>query len=226
MDANEFPSNSKKSKVAKYNMGVDPEAPAALPALKLNLENAPKLREPSFGEKAKKAVFGSDARDVANHLLLTVVIPATKSFIWDMITSGAERAIYGENGRGPRTGVRGMVSKASAVYHSAGNGPRTDPPFDGRRSSQVPIAARTRHDFQDVVFGSHIEAQETLNSLRTYIQEYGIVTVATFYAAVGFTSDDYQANKWGWVELNDARPVPHQGGYILDMPKPQHLDNI
>lgn len=68
------------------------------------------------------------------------------------------------------------------------------------------------------VFGNRVEAESVLNSMKDIIKQYGFVSIGDLYDASGVPSKDYQFNKYGWTNLDDAMIIHTTLGYTLALP--------
>lgn len=67
-------------------------------------------------------------------------------------------------------------------------------------------------------FKTKEEAEKILTQMNQIIEDYGHVTVADMLDLVGSTCS-YVDNKYGWVNLKDAKIEEAFGGYILVLPR-------
>lgn len=159
------------------------------------------------------SIFVSDDADsIKSYAVGSVLIPAAKKAISDIVTNGIDILLYGESGnRRKESGNTNYVSYRS--YYDRDS-------RDDRRRDDAP---KTRFDYDNIVFGSRSEAVAVLDSMCDVIDNYGFVTVADLYDMVELTHP-FTAAKYGWTNLSTAKTVGVSGGYILKLPKAMVID--
>ena len=82
--------------------------------------------------------------------------------------------------------------------------------------------ARARHDFDEIVLDSRVEAEAVIDRLFDLVSRYESATVADLYEIVGLSSTHID-HKWGWTDLRGAGVSRIRDGYLLDLPEPHSL---
>lgn len=165
-----------------------------------------KVKKKTALTKFKDVFILEDLSSVASYILKDVVVPSLKKTLDDIITNGAHRLLYGENGRTSSTPGAAKIS-----YRSYYNNP----------SSNIPVTesrARSAYSYDDIILDSRGEAEEVLDRLGELIDTYGMASVADLYDLVGVTGN-YTDNNYGWDNLSDAKPIAVNDGYMLRLPK-------
>lgn len=72
--------------------------------------------------------------------------------------------------------------------------------------------------FDNIVFDSRENAENVLETLKEIINKYGLVTVADLHESAGLDVS-YTENKYGWVNLKEAKIVRVRQGYKLVLPE-------
>jgi hypothetical protein len=222
LDIDELPSNSISSRVAPMNtvemneekaivVQSDEEAPVVKKKKKIKAIVA-KQKEPSFME----TFFGESAKEVIMYVLYDVLIPAAKTTIQDMVTTGIEMFLFGEGGTAPRRRGEGSHISYSNFYQ---RNSRRDRGY-GRHTS----SASSRID--GISFESRESAKAALEALLDLFGEYDQVSVADYYEIVGLNDRIvFTDRRIGWEEnINRARVVPGRNGFIIDLPRPKELE--
>lgn len=171
------------------------------------VSSKPKTRK-NEGRKLKGLLFSDSAGSVWSYALMDVLVPAFKKALYDIITGGADRVIYGEDSRG-RDGKRSGGSKVS--YRSY---------YDDRdrRDREPEGRGRTRRfDFDDIIYDTRGDAEAVLRGMRDTLERYHFVTVADQYEMSDVTVP-YTASKYGWESLRDAYVDRARDGYIIKLP--------
>lgn len=150
-------------------------------------------------------------QSLSDYVFNDVLMPAIKDTIADMVVGAIDMAFYGSTG-GRRRPSRGgsRISRGSTEVVS----------YDrfGSRGARRAASGRERYDVSNVVFSSRQEADQVLDVLMDYIDEYDIVTVGDFYEACGIQTQATDF-KYGWSSLGAARIHPSGRGYVLEMPR-------
>lgn len=179
---------------------------------KLEAVATPITIKKSIGRRIAEAFTGDDAKTLGEHLLFDVFIPAAKTMIIELTTQGIERAMYGDTR--PRSGRRVGYTNYNAVSSRPSSRFRDEP------TSRPAITARGKavHNFDEIILGTREEAQQVLDGLIDYLEQFDFATVSTLYDLVGITGS-FQDDLWGWSNLARASVRPVRGGYILDLPR-------
>ena len=153
-----------------------------------------------------------DVSKVKDYALSDVIVPSIKKAICDIVVNGIEMFMYGETGRHER---RSSSKVSYSRYY--------DDRDRDRRSDDRP-RAKSRFDFEDIVFDSKGDAEYVREEMWRTIEEYGVVTVADMYDMAGL-DQPYTSNKFGWTSIRSAESVRlRDGGYILKLPRPMPID--
>ena len=150
---------------------------------------------------------GKDGAEVKEYLVSDVLVPGIKKIVWEIVTGAFDMILFGGTGHAKKNTNAGYVS-----YNNYSS--RREPSRDARPQ------ARTRYSYDDLVLETRGDAEDVMDRLGEALEEYGMVTVADMYDAVGL-SCNYTDNKYGWTNLRDAQIVRVRDGYMLKMP-PAH----
>lgn len=172
-------------------------------------------KKKTFSRKMADIFIGEDVDNVGSYIFRDVIVPAIKNTLSDAVQGGIEMLLFGEStgrrgsrGRGndrPNVSYYGKVNYSKPTHR--------EPQRVSRRTSTV----------DDIVLDSHRDAQEVLNSLVDMIDEYGHATVSDLQDLIGMTGS-FTDNNYGWYNLSNSRIRRVRLGYLLDLPKPVHLD--
>ena len=72
-------------------------------------------------------------------------------------------------------------------------------------------------EYDNLVFDTKKEAEETLNMLYNSISEYDFVSVSDLYDFIGISSK-FIDNSFGWSDLSGSRVIRVRDGYKLHLP--------
>ena len=165
---------------------------------------------------AESLIYGG-IDNVRDYIIAEIVIPKARDMLYsvaeslcDSVKDGISGLLYGKNGG------KGNSNRPYNSYYNSGN----------RSAQDVTYRYVDRdYDFDNVMFAVRGDAERTLQELRRYISDYGLVSVMTFYETVG-KNGVHTDNNYGWTDLTRARVVPVRGGYIIDLPKTIYLGDI
>lgn len=161
--------------------------------------------------KLRSAIVSEDSKNVSNHLLFDVLVPALKNAVSDMVTDGINMVLFGDSKRSNGTSRR-------AGYYSY------DTRYNETRDNYARRSARSSgYEFDDIIIPTRGEAEAVLNQMRGILEQFGVVRVADFYELVGEEAD-YTDNKYGWSGLRTADVAHVRDGYILRLPKATLID--
>lgn len=167
-----------------------------------------KSKKKSEIKKFTDVFISEDASNVKNYLFMDVLIPALKKAVSDMVTTGVDMLLYGEDGRTKRR------TPASSVSYGNYYGRKRD---DDRNYSSS--KSNNVNDYDDFVLETRGEAEEVLEQMGALIETYGQVSIADLYDLVGKTCTNYTYNRYGWVNIRNADVVRIRDGYLLKLPK-------
>lgn len=214
----EFPSNSRRpSKSAPRPDKLEPPK-----KVEKAIIGEVVVRKKPLGRRFVETFFGGDAHGVGAYLLMDVLIPAVKDLVVDIVTTGAERAIFGDN-RAPsrRSGYRPFGAQQSYTqynrYATASPSQRED-----RRVQPESRRARNAPNHEEIIFATRAEAQEVLDRLFDLISQYEQATLSELKELVGLTGEWTDEN-WGWRDIRGTGIVLTRSGYLLDLPRPEYL---
>lgn len=215
LDVNSFPSNSHASK-ERYSTPSESEAPKKIE--KMVTGKVVKRKKP-ITKRFVEVFFGEDIDNVREYVLYDVFIPKVKDTVFDIFSQGVEMLLFGEaNGRRHSNSNVRRDGNKSYVSYSAYYSDKS-----GRNTARVNRSTRPRHNFDDLIFETRVEAEDVLNSLADLVIDYEQATVADLYDACGIETV-FTDNKYGWMDLRSASVGRCREGYILNLPKPRPLD--
>ena len=161
---------------------------------------------PSFLNKLKR-----EGGNVAEHVILSIVVPEIKGMIFSSIQEALGRGLYGDTYR-----------------PSSSSGPRKDitsysrPGVSDRYSRPTPSRSRSAKDIPEIILDTQADADELLDRMDDRIARYRSASVADLYAFLGITSS-YTDADWGWTNLRRAGVRRVAEGYLLDFPPAEPL---
>lgn len=169
--------------------------------------------------KTKKKGFLSsfisdDIDDIKSYIFDEVLIPSAKKAIDDIISNGISMLLYGESGRGKKTGTSSKVSYRS--YYDKGGRDRDRDRDRDRRTERA-------QEYDNITLETRGEAEDVISRLEELIDVYGMASVADLYDLVGI-SGLHTDNKYGWTNISTASHTRVRDGYKLKLPRVRPLD--
>lgn len=189
-----------KKDVSQDTKKVDYTAPKGKVTLKKSKMN-------SLG----KSVIQGSIKDAITVAITDLIVPAGRDLLFNVVNSVAQTLIYGES---EQPSVSNGVNRIP--YSSISNYNRV-----GRPTSRVQkIRQRPEDGF---IFERKSDADTILDELRNACDSFGVVSVQSLYEICDKTAP-YTANKYGWMNLDDARVERTRDGYTLKLPRSMPLD--
>lgn len=168
------------------------------------------LKKSKMDSLGKSVIQGSITDAIAN-AITDLIIPAGRDLLFNVVTSVSQTLIYGES---DQPSVSNRVNRIP--YSSISNYNRM-----GRPTSHVQKVRQLPED--GFIFERKSDADAALEHLHEACDTFGVVSVQALYEICEQTAP-YTANKYGWMNLDDARVERTRGGYILKLPRSMPLD--
>lgn len=206
----EFPGNSQRTR---------PERPRKELQKKVSKVTSGEVlrRKKSRAKRFKEMFTGGDSRSMWEAVVEDSLIPAFKDMIYDAFEFGMQGILFGGERRG--RGGRGRPGMGHVNYQSRSQY-RSDPRREDSR--EMTRRGRSTHDFDEIIVQSRHEAEDVLDNLFELVSKFEEASVADLYDMVDITPTP-QDQRWGWTDLSGARAVRVNGGYLLDLPRPEPL---
>ena len=168
-----------------------------------------KIRKPSVGEKFREAFIAEDAKTVKQYVIFDVIFPGLKDLTLSILHGAVDMIFTGKTTGKKRNGYYGVNHNNYGGYY-------------GGSGSQANNQVKS-WTYENVTFANRNEAEDVLEQMRVYLDEYHRVSIATFNELAGVTGE-YTDNRYGWKTLSDAKVMYHQGEYFIDFPRPRDLN--
>lgn len=167
-------------------------------------------QEPSLFKKVGKTIIKGSKEQVIDAILFDVLIPGAITTAKNILDTSYNTLVYGEEGRKHIKRKNGRSEYVEYSGVSKGSSRNVDSP-------------RKRFDFTEERFETRTEAEEVLDALGDYLEEYEVVSVAEFLQAIGKKPESADF-KYGWTSLSVACVEPHRyGGFYIHMPRPRAI---
>ena len=169
-------------------------------------------RKQPWYKKLARNMIADDAQTIGDFLIHDVLIPSVKNVIFDAVSQGSSRALFGTSGRGQSRSGRSGQSRGGAHFKTRYDQMAEEP----RRG--MSREARARHEFDEIILDSREDANSVIDDLIELVTKYGSATIADLYDLVGI-SGTFVDRHWGWSDLRTADVRQVRGGWILDLPR-------
>lgn len=210
MDSENFPPNSAASK--KIGDNVEEKN------IKRVTSGEAIRKKKSLRKQLRETFIAGDLKTSVRYVAFDILLPTLRDMLWEAGSGGIEKLIFGESRRrGSTPPVSGPTGYVSYNRYSMGGSRMSGPQ---RAMSRM---ARARHDFDEIVLASRVEAEEVIDRLFDLVSRYETATVSDLYELVGIPSS-HTDNKWGWSDLRGAGVSRVRDGYMLDLPDPIPLN--
>lgn len=174
-------------------------------------------RRPNIFKRAARNMVADDVTNIREFVAVEIIAPAVRNLVFDIISQGSHRLLYGTAARPRGVGAgssSGPVSSLKRQYHNMGQ------PDPARTISRESAA---RHDFDDIILESRIEAEDVIAHLAARVDRYGSARVSDMYNHLGISAD-FTSQNWGWTNLSSAAVSQDRRGFLLDLPRPIALN--
>lgn len=170
-------------------------------------------KKKGIGSKIGAILFDdNNVGDVKEYVIFDVIVPAVKNAISNAITGGIDMLLFGER----RSDSSRSSSSRGYTSYSSRSTSRRDSSRQGYRRSSL-------FELDDILLPTKIDATSVIDNMFNILDEYGVVSVADYYALVGEPSN-YQMNAWGWENLNNVYTQRTRSGeYKIILPKPVNI---
>lgn len=166
----------------------------------------------SKARRIAEIFVGGDLKETAEHVRDDVAIPALKNFLYDSLSEGLQRILWGETRNDRR---RNSTHRDYVGYSRRARESRPTQQANSR-------SCRVDRGFDDIVLATRTEAESVLSRMYDLIERYNMVTVAEFYSLVGISAEFTDEN-WGWRDLRSANIQHIRDGFRINLPKPEEL---
>ena len=164
--------------------------------------------------RAARGMVADDVTNVGDFVVAEVLIPAVRNLMYDIISQGTYRVLYGTS-RTRRNGApntMGAMTNLKTAYNRISNEP--DP-----AARNMSREDRASHNFDELILDSHGDALGVLENLEARVVRYGSASVADLYDYMGVTGG-FTDQRYGWTNLDNSNVRQTRRGFVLDLPRP------
>ena len=165
-----------------------------------------------------RSVVAETAAGVWEYVLNQVLLPSLKDTLYDVISGGSSRALFGAGGARERGGPRTNYSR----YSRPGMAPSN--PYTQTRTPSS--HGRVSKNSEEVVLETRDQADAVLDALREIVKVYNQASVGDMLELCDIESV-FTDGQWGWTdrEIVNARIMPDRNGFVLRMPPTVPITN-
>lgn len=216
----EFPANSKM-----------PRTPQGPPQTPPQAENEKRVEKPvvegvivrkakkSVGRKFSELFFsGETPKSVAENVAKGVLIPAFRDMLFTAGRDALQRVLYPNGSANNSSAWRPGGGPVIAYNRYAQPTPAAQP----EQRTTVSHQARTMGNFEELIFPSRMHAEQVVDEMLRLLEKFGTVTIGDFFDLAG-VSTEFPDRTNGWRNLQGVVPIPRDGGFILNLPRPERL---
>ena len=195
-----------------------PEAPKEKRVEKVVDHDEFVTRKKSLRRKLGDVLIAGDLMDIRRYLISDVLIPAVKDTIFELGSRGLDMLLFND-GRG----YSRHDPKGNNTYISYNNQYRNTAKTSSRRERRSDEPREYYRDDDELIFRDRAKAEKVLRSMMAIWNEYHIVQKADLNDLLDETGN-FTDTSWGWTDLSSASVDRVRGGYLLNLPRIEHLD--
>lgn len=187
-----------------------------LPSNDFNPRGEPAEIVPVAHGRSKKTSFSSEIRKIINSLFQSVVIPSTKTMLYEFLNGGLHQIILGKPSQTVGRGLPGynayhrMYAPASRATVSRGGG-----------YLQRGIVTSSVVD-EDIFFDFEDEAMLVLAAMVERIATYGRVSLMDMRNLCRLPTTPTH-HRYGWTDLSTAEVVATTEGWVITLPQMEYI---
>ena len=199
----DYPSNSDKSKEERQKVSYNKPVVSGKVSVK---------RKNNIDEKIKQ-----QTEELKRYTIQEVIMPSLKDGIWNIFTTALSTFLY--NDTSSSVVRNGNQPTPYTSYSSVNSYNRMGRP----RVSQNAVKTVKPRPEEEFVFATQQDANTVLDQLREAVANFGVVSVQTLFELCDKTAP-FTANKYGWMDLEDAYVQHNREGYVLKLPRSLPLE--
>lgn len=185
---------------------------AAVPEKKIEkvISGTAKTKQKSGVSKVTNALFAEDFKSVIPFVIDEYVIPIFKKGMYEAFNAVVETLIYGKDGRPKKSNSSNNGRPSYQGYYDKRD----------REKERGVSASRNWSDYQadDIWLENRGDAETVLWNMRSYVEEYGTVSVAEAKQFAGLPFD-YPDHNYGWTDLRSAYVSRFRDGHLVVLPQ-------
>ena len=208
--------NNRDYDISREALGLEGDTPKDDKHVEAVAQGTKVSKSKSKARQIAEIFVGGDLKETAEHVRDDVAIPALKNFLYDSLSEGLQRLLWGETRNDRR---RNSTHRDYVGYSRRARESRLSPKESVQTSARY---SRVAQGVDDVVLATRTEAESVLSRMYDLIENYNMVTVAEFYSLVGISAEFTDEN-WGWRDLRSANIQHIRDGFRINLPKPEEI---
>lgn len=173
-------------------------------------------KDKSLFKKITDTFSMGNIHEARDYVVRDVLVPGLLDILYDGITRGVGRIIYGEKGAVVRS-----KNKSSVDY--SGIRRLSDGEVLNRRKESPVVGI---YDYNEIELATKADADRLLDSMCEYLDIHDIISVADMYSMANYKSDNYTDNYWGWDSLAGSHVTRSSDGWTLVLPRVKNLKEV
>ena len=187
---------------------------------KVNVEGKPVQKSKSLWRKVGETFAPTNMKDAKDYIVSDVIIPGFFDLLYDGVTRGLARLIYGEKGVNRARKKSGGIDYSTGIKRlSDGESFKRD-----RRNSDDSVVSIS--DYNEIELDTKAKAEQLLDDMCEYLDCHDIVSVADMYQMAHYKGGNYTDNYWGWSSLAGAHISRSENGWTLVLPRAVNIKEI
>ena len=174
----------------------------------------------SLWRKIGETFAAGNLKDAKNYVISDVIVPSILDMIYDGITRGASKLIYGDNA--PKRDKNRRFG--SGINYNSYSRSDNDSIITIKRKKESPVS--DIYDYNELELESNADAKDLLDSMYEFLEEHDVISVGDMYAMARYEGGDYTDHNWGWDDLRGSAIVRGDHGWILKLPRVKNLKDI
>lgn len=174
----------------------------------------------SLWRKIGETFATGNLKDAKNYVISDVIVPSILDMIYDGITRGASKLIYGDNA--PKRDKSRRFG--SGINYNSYSRSDNDSVITIKRRKESPVS--DIYDYNELELESNADAKDLLDSMYEFLEEHDVISVGDMYAMARYEGGDYTDHNWGWDDLRGSAIVRGDHGWILKLPRVKNIKDI
>ena len=167
--------------------------------------------ETSTKKKIRNSIIAKDGQTVKEYAIFDVLIPSIKRLFYDFSNKILSMILFGDGrGSGSPSGPYDYSRQYQKVSFGGINNYQTSPAPSGRPTY-------SGFEYDNFIFESRGDVEKVIDQLTDCIEQYGQVSVADLYDAIGKTAP-YTAENYGWISMAGAKAGISSEGFRIVLP--------
>lgn len=177
----------------------------------------------SLWKKLLDTFTAGNIKEAKNYVVTDVIVPGFLDILYDGITRGAGKLIYGDKGAPRERSKHGIRN----IDYSSGIKRLSDGEVIRNQVRKRESAITGIYDYNEVELETKADASKLLDSMLDFLDYHDIISVADMYSMAGADSIiEATDNYWGWDTLAGTEITRSGDKWCLTLPRVKNLKDI